>query len=347
MIIKKRNIFIVFIIVILVFQCVSSGDPGEKVSRNDILGFGFFNRIPGLWSGPVITDTPAGNFPVWYVDFRPVAPGQISQYTSIDLNTINYLSFFIVKHDNQLKLAMRTEGVFMNQGCVTYEVMEAADESKGYYKFSDFVAGSRRAYTEFTFTDNKLVMEVYTTKFNKLVEPVLHSRWEAVLADRSAAETAIEHFNYPQAEIVKDFSDVFVNLYESIYYDLSRDPYPSDSQPYVGTLTINVDISDNLPVKDDDELFILLTTESLFEGLTYLPENLKYFSKCIFVPIDMRTFTFKDIHPGTYYLYSYNDINGDKRHLSGDYFSSNIFHAITLEPGQNLEVNTFIDSVIP
>ena len=61
--------------------------------------------------------------------------GQVSQYSTLDPDTINYMSFFIVKRDDQLKIALRTEGVFQNKGCVTYEVIDRVDEEKGCYRF--------------------------------------------------------------------------------------------------------------------------------------------------------------------------------------------------------------------
>lgn len=38
-------------------------------------------------------------------------------------------------------------------------------------------------------------------------------------------------------------------------------------------------------------------------------------------------------HTGCHYLYSYNDVNGDRRHLSGDYMSSDLNNVFTLSPG--------------
>ena len=330
---------------LLLVQCVSTESAADK---SGVLGFGFLERIPGLWSGPVFTDTPAGSFPMWYVDFRPVSPGQVSQYTSLDPDTQNNISFFVVKHDDQLKVAMRTEGIFRNEGCVTYEVIDTVNESKGYYKFSDFQSSDERAYTEFTFTGNELLMEVYTNKFNTVKPLQLHSRWEAKLADRSAALNATAHFDYPQPVMVKDFSGVFEDMHESIYFDLENDPYGSASQPYVGAVTFNISIAESLKVEDHHELFLVLITQSLFDGYTYMEENLKYISKCIFLPVDTKTYTFNNIHPGTYYLYSYNDINSDRRHLSGDYASSNIANnAFTLDFNSHATVDTVIDFVMP
>lgn len=357
MVLRINKLLPFYIILLLFLHCVAVEKAGihdesisSDITRTDnqqVLGFGILSRIPGLWNGPVFSDTPAGSFDNWYVDFRPVSPGQVSQYSTLDAQTLNFISFFIVKHDDKLKVALRTEGVFQNKGCVTYEVIDKVDEARGYYRFSDFKAGTERAYTEFTFKDDGLIMEVYTNKFNRLNKLQLHSRWEAKLADRKAAEQAINHFNFPQPVMIKDFSDVFRNMSESIYFTFENDPYSSLRQPYVGTVNVNIIIDKNLKVKDDDELFLLLTTESLFQGLLYKEENLKYISKYVYLPIETRTFTITNVHPGTYYLYSYNDVNGDKRHLSGDYMSSDLNNVFTLETNGNITVDTKIDFVIP
>lgn len=343
---------------ILLMQCVSVKEPAgtdgqpetmstAEIEDSGVMGYGILTRIMGLWNGPVSTTTPAGSFPEWYVDFRPVLPGQISQYSTLDADTLNYMSFFIVKRDGELKVALRTEGVFRNQGCVTYEVIDKVDEAAGYYRFSDFKAHDERAYTEFFFNDDEFVMDVYTNKFNRVSPLELHSRWTAVRGDRRAADKAAADLGYPQAAIVKDFSDAFVNMSESIYYTFEHDPYPSETQPYVGSVTVNIAMDPNLPVAADHELFLLLTTDSLFDGYEYDPANLRFASKYAYMPIGTTQYTFNHVHPGTYYLYSYNDINGDKKHKSGDYIGSNINHIITVEPETNITVDTMIDYIIP
>jgi hypothetical protein len=312
-----------------------------------IPGFGFFEKIIGQWEGPVITNTPAGNFDVWYVDFRPVSESQVSQYSIMDEHTLNYTSFFIVKHEEQLKIAMRTEGVFMNQGCVTYEVMDSVHEAAGYYRFSDFQAGAERAYTEFIFEGNKLTMQTYTNVFNRQKTTTLHSKWDAVLADRNAAAKAKAHHGFPQPVVVKDFSDVFRNLTESIYYTFENDPYPTNPQPYVGSVTVQINIDEKLKMKKKHELFIVLSTESIFDGLKYNNEKLKYFAKYAYLPAGTKSFTFTNVHPGTYYLYSYSDVNNDRKHKRGDYMSSDQNHVIEIFPESNIIVDTTIDFRIP
>ena len=335
-----KRILIVGCLSILLMQCVST-------KNSNVMGYGILTRLPGLWNGAVSTATPAGNFPEWYVDFRPVAPGQVSQYSTLDADTLNYISFFIVKRDGQLKVALRTEGVFQNQGCVTYEVIDRVNEEEGYYRFSDFKAKDERAYTEFYFEDDKFVMDVYTNKFNRVSPLELHSRWTATLGDRRAALSTMDALDFPQPVMVKDFSDAFVNMSESIYYTFENDPYPSESQPYVGTVTVNISMDETLPVSADHELFLLLTTDSLFDGYDYDPANLRFASKYVYLPIGTASYTFTNVHPGKYFLYSYNDVNGDKHHKSGDYISSNINHVITLEPEGHITADTEIDYIIP
>lgn len=319
----------------------------NSYNESQISGFGFFDKIIGQWEGPVITNTPAGNFDVWYVDFRPVSASQVSQYSNLDANTINYTYFFVVKHNEKLKIAMRTEGVFMNQGCVTYEVMDSVNEAAGYYRFSDFQSGIKRAYTEFIFKENTLTMQTFTNVFNKQQKTSLHSRWEAVLSDRNHASKAQEHFGYPKPIVVKDFSDVFKNMNESIYFTFENDPYPANPQPYVGTVTVNIRIDEKLKLKNNHELFVVLSTESIFDGLKYNKKNLKYFSKYAYLTADTKSFTFTNVHPGTYYLYAYNDVNNDKKHKKGDYMSSDPNNIIEVIPESNIDVETIIDFIIP
>jgi len=340
----QRALF-VFAFMVGVFSSTAQETDSPKMDQ--IEGFSFFEKIIGQWEGPVMSNTPAGSFEVWYVDFRPVSASQVSQYSIMDANTLNYTSFFVVAYGDKLKIAMRTEGVFMNKGCVTYEFLDSVDANNGYYRFSDCKSGIKRAYTEFIFNGNALIMQTFTNKFNKEQITTLHSKWEAKLVDRNAADTAKNHLGFPKPVAVKDFSNAFKNMNESIYFTFENDPYPSDPQPYVGSLTVSITFDSKLKTKKDNEIFIVLSTKPIFEGLKYKKENLKYFSKYAFLPVDTKSFTFTNVHPGTYYLYSYNDIDNDKRHKKGDYMSSNLQNIVTVVPQTNTSAETTIDFVIP
>lgn len=348
-----------FLIMCVALLLVASGlaqQNGFAEPRNDemtggdttkIPGFSFLRKIVGQWQGPVFSSTPAGSSDCWHVDFRPVSAAQVSQYTSIDTSALNYTSFFIVRHDEKLKIAMRTEGVFNNKGCVTYEVMDSLNEETAYYRFSDFKAGVKRAYTIFRFREEGFVMEVFTTKFNSVARPVLHSRWETKLAGREAAQAAIRQFNFPQAVMVKDFSSCFLNRPESIYYTFENDPYPSSPQPYVGTLTVDLSTEDALTARGEGEIYVLLTTQPLFDGIKYLRERLNFSARFMTLPAGSHHITFQNVHPGLYYVYSFMDRDGDRKHLSGDLMSSKTDNIIVVKPEENAAVRSMIDIIIP
>ena len=67
----------------------------------------------------------------------------------------------------------------------------------------------------------------------------------------------------------------------------------------------------------------------------------------MYLPANTRKYTFNNVHPGTYYLYSYNDLNNDKKYLSGDYMCSDINNVFTLSAKDNVLLDTKIDFVIP
>lgn len=326
------------------FSCKQEDNGNNKQT---IIGYAFLNRISGLWHGPVSSSTSSGSFDIWYSDFRPISAGQVSQFSLLDTNTINNISFFIVKYNNQLRIAMRTEGCFKDTCCVTYEVMDSAVESEGYYRFNDFVRGNKRARTTFKFTGDDLVVTTYTNKFNTSDTLVWHSTWTAKLGSKNNTLEATAHFNYPQPTMTKDFTGAFNNMNESIFFNFDNDPYNSLSQPYVGSITANISISNNLQTTSSDQIFLVFTTDPLFDGNTYKSDNLKYISKYVLLSADTKNYKIKNVHPGKYYVYSLIDKNHDGTYLSGDYMSSNINNSFTVLETQNTIINANIDFVIP
>ncbi len=346
---KFKLFILIFGALSMMSQCLAQ-TPSERtyVSNNDkVLGFEFMKKIPGLWNGPVSSATSAGSFTSWYVDFRPISSAQVSQFSMLDSNTVNNMSFFIVKDNNKLKVALRTEGCFKDKCCVTYEVMDSVNDAKGYYRFSDVVSGVKRAFTEFVFQDEQFVMKVYTTKFNKVNPLELHSTFTAKLATREYASQTGVRFNYPQPVMIKDFSDEFKNMKESIFFSFENDPYKSEAQPYVGSASIHISINPEFDTKNSDEICVLLTTEPLFEGIQYLKENLKFISKYVYLPYGTTNYTLKNVHPGKYYIYTFLDRDKDKKHGKGDYMSSNTIQSFIVTDKGDATVNALIDFVIP
>jgi hypothetical protein len=259
----------------------------------------------------------------------------------------NYITFFIVKYKGQLKVALRTDALFQSKGCITYEIIQKVDEKNGKYVFADFQSGFQRAYTVFDFSEDQLSMKTYTNKFNKQKNLTLHTHWQAERTTRHYALPAIRHFDYPRAQKVKDFTNIFGNAHESIFFKRAKAPYTAMDDPYVGKIKIDISVADKLKQDKADELFVMLTTKPIIEGGRYRPSRLEYISKFIYLPAGTQEYTLTHVHPGSYYIYSYLDTNQDRKHKSGDYMSSRFHRKITVQPGKTLKVSTEIDYVIP
>jgi len=342
------KVFFYLIIFIAFYSCkAQENNFNSSVSQEELKGFSLMGKLPGLWSGPVTSTTPAGSFDNWFVDLRAVSSSQISQFSLLDANTINNYSFFVGDFQGQKRIVLRTEGCFANSCCVTYEVLDSVNEANNYYRFSDFIGGTNRAYTEIVFDGEYMKMDVYTSKFNKENKPVLHSSWKAQRHDFETASKTSELLNYPQAVSVVDLTEGFKNMKESIFFEFNTDPYKTEEQPYVGNINLKILSDPELEIKDENEIEILITIKPLFEGVKYIESNLKYASKIVLLPGDTKSFTINNIHPGKYYIYAFVDLNGDKLHTSGEYMSSKGIPEIIVEPDKGTDYEIIIDMVIP
>ena len=101
-------------------------------------GYGILGRLKGIWNGPVTSTTPLGGYPEWIVDFRPISASQISARNELDtLNNI-FMSFFIVKYNNQYTMAFRNGGEFSGSQRVSYFLADSVSETanSAFYRFA-------------------------------------------------------------------------------------------------------------------------------------------------------------------------------------------------------------------
>jgi hypothetical protein len=328
---------------------VTPTDIGAINSNTNVKGYGILNHLPGIWDGPVTSSTPLGNYPEWIVDFRPVSASQVSAKNELDsLNNI-LMGFFIVKHNNEYKMAFRNGGGFAGAQRISYAVIDSVSESTNnyFYRFSDFRAGKNRVYINVLFKDDSLIMHVFTNKYSTLTSPVTHMLWRSKLQDQTSAQNAITHFNFPQKQMVKDFTTTFDNKPEAIYYDLASDPYNEAAQPYLGKTIVNINFAAGYTPSSTKKVFLMITTQPLFSGFVFNSAQLKYRSRYVFLASNDNSFTFNYMHPGSYYLYTLYDANGDGTFSSGDWMSSNLTNTFTLAPLGTQTVNTTIDFTIP
>ena len=329
-----------------------STGPGTINSGSTVTGYGILSHLSGIWDGPVTSTTGLGSYSEWIVDFRPVSGAQVSAKNELDSVNDILMSFFIVQHAGAFKMAFRNGGGFAGSKRIAYAVIDSVSETTNnyFYRFSDFKAGGNRVHTNILFKDDSLIMQVYTNKYNTLTTATTHMLWKASLRDNTSAQPAITLFNFPQKQLVKDFSTTFDSRTEAIYYsaaDLINDPYNEAAQPYLGKTTVNVSFAGTYTPDPAKKVFLMITTQPLFSGFTFLPVNLKYRSRYVFLSSTDNSFTFTYMHPGNYYLYSLYDANGDGTFSSGDWMSSNLSNTFTLGALGTQSVNTTIDFTIP
>lgn len=330
-------------------------DPVDSIIDNgaligDVEGFSIMSKLPGIWNGPVYSPTPLGSYPEWIVDFRPISAAQVSAKNELDsLNDI-FMSFFVVLYDGTYRMAFRNGGGFAGAVRNSYMILDSISEgaTESFYRFSDPVAGQNRVHTDITFKQDSLIMHTYTNQYNSLSTAVTHMIWTADRRDTTAAQPAINHFDYPKMEMVRDFSTTFDGLSEAVFYSASADPYPEDQQPYLGVSHVDINITNPATVDPAKKVLIIIATEPLFSGFTFNAANLDFRSRYVFVGANSSTgFDFNYMHPGDYYVNAVYDANGDYTFTSGDYMNNSFDVPLTLNPEGTSSATVNINFQIP
>lgn len=297
---------------------------GNLTEQTEVMGHGILEHLPGIWNGSVTSSTPLGNYPEWIMDFRPISSSHISGKAELDtLNNI-FMSFFLTKYNGEYLMAFRNGGGFAGAQRVSYAKIDSVSEtsSEAYYRFSDFIAGEQRVYSEFRFRGDSLLMKVYTNRYNTQNTPTIHMEWRAKRVDATSATSAIQTFSYPKKVLAKDMTNAFENLSEAIYYSEGSDPFPQSDHPHIGETTINISLDNNVQTSANGITILSITTQPLFNNNLFVPSNLKYRSRYVLLRgAGPFTYTFDIMHPGSYYLNAIYDVNGNLAPGSGEYLS--------------------------
>lgn len=325
----------------------NNGNPPDIDANTDVKGFGLFNHINGIWSGPITSSTSVGNFPEYTADYRPISASQVSAKNEMDKKNDLFMSFFITWHCDQYKLAFRNGGYFSGMQRISYLVIDSVSENgtTAFYRFKDFKAGTNRSYADLFFTGDSLYMKVYTNKYNTLQQAVIHFAWNAGRQDASAAQPAIANFSFPQKKLVKDLCSAFDGKTESIFYNAGDDVYKETEQPYLGKTQVNFTVPANSDTSK--KVFLIITTQPLFSGFTPQLQNLKYKSRYVIVKPNEQNFAFNYMHPGTYYLYGLYDADGNNTFSTGDYISSNTNYQFILANQEQKTLSLNLNFQIP
>lgn len=324
--------------------------PTDITPTTEVKGYGLFNHICGIWTGPVVSSTSIGNFPDYTADYRPISASQVSAKNEMDKNNDLFMSFFITWHCDQYKLAFRNGGYFSGMQRISYMVIDSVSENGGnaFYRFTDFKAGKSRSYADLLFRNDSLYMKVYTNKNNTQPQAVMHFVWDAGRQDATAAQAATTHFSFPQKTMVNNLCTAFDGKTESIFYDPTLDVYKETDHPYLGKTTVNVNLN-SLPTAGK-KVYLIVTTQPLFNGFTPQLQNIKYKSRYVIMDASSPNFVFNYMHPGTYYLYGLYDADGNQTFSSGDYVALNnldLNNTFTLGDKEQKTLNLNLNYQIP
>lgn len=332
------NLITILSLIVVMTSCKSCDDKkteeevpptsGTPSNPSNAFGFGVLNKVKGIWNGPVTSTTPLGGYPEWIVDFRPISENQISAKNELDTANDIFMSFFIAKYNNQLKVGFRNGGSFANMKRVSYFLADSVSETatQSFYRFSEIINGKSKAYTEVIRKGDSLIIKSYTNKYNTLTSAAPHMTWSAKLQDTTSASAAVAALGFPKSTMSIDFSNTFVGQTEAVYYSTSGvpagDPYPETAQPYLGKTTVNYTYdATHVPVASKKTLLIIMT-QPLFSGFTPNLANLKYRSRYVILDALDQSFVFNYMHPGTYYVYAMYDNDGNLAASSGDWLST-------------------------
>lgn len=299
----------------------------DQQPSENITGYGVLDKIKGIWDGPITSTTMLGNFPKWVVDFRPVSASQISAKNELNISNDIHMTFFVAKYDGKTCVAFRNGGLFAGNSRISYFLADSVSEtsSHSYFRFSEVVKGKSKAYTELIFKGDSLTFNTYTNIYNTEANAVPHMTWKAQRKDLTASANAVSNFNFPQQVIVKDLSSAFQGIEEAVFYNAQEaaDPYKEADQPYLGQGTVTYSFSGITP-NSSYKTFLLVMTQPLFSQQSgYNPSSMKYISRYVTLAANDPDFTFKYMHPGTYYVYAIYDANNDGIFGSGDYINLN------------------------
>jgi hypothetical protein len=316
---------------------------------NNTYGFGLMEKVKGIWNGPVTSTTPLGGYPEWIVDFRPISENQISSMNELDTLNDILMSFFVAKYNDEYRLCFRNGGSFGGQSRISYFLADSVSEgsTESYYRFSEIIKGSSRAYTEVIFKQDSLIVKSYTNHYNTLTDPTLHMTWKAKLQDQTSCDDAVALFNFPKKTLTKDFSSAFDGETEAVFYSIGGgDPYPNADQPHLGQATINYTYLSSLVPDVNKKVLLIVTTQPLISGFSIVQANIKYRSRYVILNADDQQFVFENMHPGTYFVYAIYDADGNTNISSGDWVSTtNTTFTLTSEGTQS--ATTQINFTVP
>jgi len=307
-------------------------DEGSPAEGNEILGFELLTDISGHWVG---TNQTVYGFYDWFAfDFRPISASHIhSIYEGgTAQNIIN--SFFVAEYDGELQIMGRNGGWLGPQYRATYFMLDKAEinGSSRYYRLVDAVGGINRSYMELRFESDSLFFDAYKDNSGTLDEPIHHMGFRGTNRNPQFAEQATDLFDYPKAVAELDLTGQFENLIDpdsALFLEETDDPFPKSMHGHLSDLTINIERAAAI---DEQALLLYISTEPLIDTQGNLDFNAldNKVTRTIDVQGYEAFYTATYLHPDSYYLMTFADLDGNFYPSTGDVTS--VSQAVTVNP---------------
>jgi len=343
---------ILFALSLLILVACKREDPEvqeeETVSLGDdfgIMGYHLLEQISGHWVGS--NQTAFGYVPRFIFDFRPISSSHVHSIFESATNQNIFTSLFIAEYNGEKRIFARNGGQ-LGLFRATYFVVDLVEETElsNYYRLVDVTGGSQRCYMEFTFSSGNFNFKAYKDNSGTLVDPIIHMNFNGSNANPDFDDMATNLFNFPQPESEKDLTGAFNTLVDpgsALFTSEATDPFPRVEHGYLSEFTVNFN---KLVSIETTDMIFLLSKEPIVSntGIVHAANLYDQLTRTILIDGSELSYTATYVHPDTYYLTAFTDLDGNFYPSFGDVSSESILINVPLEsfPTANLAVNIVI-----
>lgn len=338
----KKILFLTLLCSILNTSC----DSSEEVPDTAITGYGLLSNLSGHWVGT--NDTAYGVYDWFAFDFRPISSSHVHSIYEGGTNQNIISSVFVADFENKKQIMARNGGWLGSQYRATYFVLDMVDERSDskYYRLVDAVGKEQRAYMEFRFENDTLYFDAYKDNSGTLGDPIHHMGFKGTNYNPSYAQVATDLFSFPQEDSEVNLENGFDTLEDpdsALFLEENLDPFPKAMHGHISDLTIQ--FKRDIAIADQRLLLYLSKEPILYDNGVIDFDNL---NRTVVRTIDIRNdeefYKTTYLHPDTYYITAFSDLDNNQIPSAGDYTSLSKSHIVS--PESNLSTDLDVNIVL-
>lgn len=327
--------------------------------------FDFFKLMGGHWTGAMNIMGEKYSWFAW--DYRPISEAHVHGiYEAGSMGNL-FTGFFLADFNGKKTIMARNGGLLNGIYRTSYFVLDQYKKSgsKQYFRLVDAYGGKDIMWMELTFSgkDGKnLKFNSYTSRFGLNGYPRSHMKFDAERAHPKVSSDAARALNYPQKKVEFSFPNglpepkwpkSYGTITSASYMNqdtgktllemasIAGDPITIKDLDHLSKLKINFPESGkakgkNLkiylslePIVGDDGIYSDRNKEQVASMYTTV-----YFSD---FPPGTKDFTYTYLHPGTYYVTVFADLDGNEYMTNGDFCAPSV--KVQVKPGGFHEVS--------